>query len=221
MKELTAPLPVQKLHLAVGIICLFHVCGLIGFYTPFREWFLSNTPLNLVLATGLLLWNHQGLTVKMVLGLVGVFLVGLTAEIIGVRTGQVFGGYHYGEAFGHKFMDVPLVIGMNWAALCFASVAVVTVWQRPVWVKATLAAAIPVSIDFLIEQVCEKFDFWYWDHHTPPLQNYLAWYGFSYLFALVLIPLLKNSRNPFAPYFLLVQFVFFLLLNVVEFFYAG
>ncbi|MBC3540445.1 carotenoid biosynthesis protein [Rufibacter sediminis] len=221
MKELTAPLPVNKLQLSVGIICLFHVCGLIGFYTSYREWFLSNTPLNLVLATGLLLWNQQGLTLKLVLGVVAVFLVGLTAEIIGVATGKVFGGYHYGDAFGFKFMEVPLVIGMNWAALCFAAVAVVNQWAKPFLAKAAIAAAIPVSIDFLIEQVCEKFDFWYWDGHTPPLQNYLAWYVFSFLFAVVLIPLLKNSRNLFAPYFLLVQFVFFLLLNVVEFFYAG
>ncbi|RNI23394.1 carotenoid biosynthesis protein [Rufibacter latericius] len=220
MKELTAPLSINKLQLSVGVICLFHVCGLIGFYTPFRDWFLSNTPLNLILATGLLLWNHQGLTVKMVVGAVAVFLVGLTAEIIGVATGKVFGAYHYGEAFGPKFMAVPLVIGMNWAALCFAAVAVVNQWKKSYLEKAAVAAAIPVSIDFLIEQVCETFDFWYWDNHTPPLQNYLAWYGFSFLFALVLIPLLKNSRNLFAPYFLLVQFVFFLLLNLAELVYA-
>ncbi|GGK84673.1 carotenoid biosynthesis protein [Rufibacter glacialis] len=220
MKELTAPLPIRKLSLSIGIICLFHFCGLIGFYTPYREWFLGNTPLNLILATGLLFWNHQGLTAKMVLGTVAVFLVGLTAEIIGVATGKVFGAYHYGDAFGFKFREVPLVIGMNWAALCFAAAAVVNQWQKPYLVKAAVAAAIPVSIDFLIEKVCETFDFWYWHGGSPPLQNYLSWYLFSFLFALVLIPLLRNSRNRFAPYFLLVQFVFFLLLNLAELVYG-
>ncbi|WP_153042811.1 hypothetical protein, partial [Rufibacter ruber] len=36
-----------------------------GCFSPYRDWFLSNTPLNLVLATALLFWNHQGLTVRM------------------------------------------------------------------------------------------------------------------------------------------------------------
>ncbi|WP_205503451.1 carotenoid biosynthesis protein [Rufibacter psychrotolerans] len=221
MKDLSVPLPINKLFLSVGVLCLFHGCGLIGFYTPYRDWFLSNTPLNLILATALLFWNHQGLTWKMVAGVIGVFLVGFTAEVIGVATGNVFGAYFYGDAFGPKFMGVPWLIGMNWAALCFAAATVVNTWQKPFLVKAAVAAAMPVSIDFLIEQVCEKFDFWYWEAQAAPLQNYISWYVFSFLFVLVLIPLLRNSQNRLAPYFLLIQFVFFLLLNLVELFYAG
>lgn len=211
----------NKFKLSIGIICLFHGCGLIGFYTPFRDWFLSNTPLNLILATALLLWNYQGLTIRIVIGMLVVFLIGLTAEIIGVRTGQIFGSYYYGNSFGLKFMEVPLVIGLNWAALCLAAATIVKNIARPFLLKVAIGAAIPVSIDYLIEQVCEKFDFWYWQGHVPPLQNFVSWYLFSFLFILGLIPLLKNATNRFAPYFLSVQFVFFLLLNLIEAIYAA
>lgn len=206
----------SKLKISVGIICLFHFCGLIGFHTPFRDWFLANTPLNLLLATLLLLLNHKGLTLKMLLVFFLIFMAGFAVEVVGVKTGLVFGSYYYGDAFGTKFLGVPFLIGMNWAALCFAAATVANKYIHAFWPRALVAAAIPVSIDFLIEQVCEEFDFWYWQNSQVPVQNFLSWYLFSFLFVLVLLPVLKKSENPFAPYFLSVQFVFFLVLTLTH-----
>ncbi|MCC9168819.1 carotenoid biosynthesis protein [Pontibacter harenae] len=206
----------QKLTISVGILLLFHFCGLIGFHSVYRDWFLSNTPLNLVLATSLLLLNHKELTLKMVLAFAAVFVSGFAVEVAGVKTGAVFGSYHYGDAFGPKLFGVPFVIGMNWAALCFASATLVNKYLKSYWLKAMVAAAVPVSIDFLIERVCEAFDFWYWENSQVPLQNFIAWYVCSFLFVLLLIPVLRDSKNPFAPYFLLVQFIFFLILNITH-----
>ena len=206
----------HKLTLSVFILLLFHFCGLIGFHTVYRDWFLSNTPLNLVLATLLLLLNHQGLNLKMVLAFAGVFVAGFAIEVVGVKTGAVFGSYFYGNAFGPKFLGVPFVIGMNWAALCFAAATLANKYFNFFWLKASLAAAVPVSIDFLIEQVCETFDFWYWQNSQVPLQNFIAWYVCSFLFVMLLIPVLRSSRNLYAPYFLLVQFIFFLILNITH-----
>ncbi|GAB3824624.1 carotenoid biosynthesis protein [Pontibacter rugosus] len=206
----------QRLTISVAILLLFHFCGLIGFHTVYRDWFLSQTPLNLVLATLLLLLNHKGLSLRMLLAFAAVFMAGFAVEAVGVETGAVFGTYYYGDAFGPKFLGVPFVIGMNWAALCFASATLVNKYLRPFWLKALVAAAVPVSIDFLIERVCETFDFWYWQDSQVPLQNFIAWYVCSFLFVLLLIPVLRGSRNPFAPYFLLVQFFFFLVLNITH-----
>lgn len=200
----------HKLTISVFILLLFHFCGIIGFHTAYRDWFLSNTPLNLILATFLLLLNQRQLSLKMLLAFVAVFLAGFAVEVVGVRTGAVFGSYYYGDAFGAKLFGVPFVIGMNWSALCFASATLVNHYFRSYLLKAMIAAAVPVSIDFLIEQVCEMFDFWYWQNSQVPLQNFIAWYVCSFLFVLLLIPVLRGSRNSFAPYFLLVQFIFFL-----------
>ena len=206
----------HKLTVSVTILLLFHFCGLIGFHTMYRDWFLSNTPLNLVLATLLLLLNHKELNLKMLLAFAGVFVAGFAVEVVGIKTGTVFGSYSYGDAFGTKFLGVPFVIGMNWAALCFAAATLVNQYFKFFWLKAFLAAAAPVSIDFLIEQVCETFDFWYWQNSQVPFQNFISWYVCSFLFALMLIPVLRSSRNPFAPHFLLVQFIFFLILNITH-----
>jgi putative membrane protein len=205
-----------RIIVSIKILLLFHFCGLIGLHTEYRNWFLSHTPLNLILATLLLLINHQKLNLKLLLVLVTLFAAGFALEVVGVKTGAVFGSYYYGNTFGTKFLGVPLVIGMNWAALCLAAATLVNQLFKSFWLKALLAAAVPVSIDLLIELVCETFDFWYWQNSQVPLQNYVAWYVCSFFFVLLLISVLGNSKNPLAPYFLLVQFVFFLILNLTH-----
>ncbi len=127
---------------------------------------------------------------------------------------MVFGYYKYGDTFGFKFMDVPLVIGMNWASLCFASACFISKYKLSNVKKALLCSFIPVSIDFFIEQLCEKLNFWYWQNSQIPIQNFISWYIFTFLFTLILIPLLKDSNNKLAPYYLLIQLVFFVFLNI-------
>ena len=41
------------------------------------------------------------------------YLVTFTIEVIGVRTGLVFGKYTYGPTLGSHFLEVPVVIGFN------------------------------------------------------------------------------------------------------------
>lgn len=214
MKAVSFSLNDNKINISVFLICLFHFCGLIGIQTQYREWFLSYTPLNLILSTGLLLWNQENLNRKTIISFLFIFILGLTVEIIGVKTGQVFGYYKYGDTFGLKFMEVPFVIGINWAALCFASVMVINKYKMPIIQKALMCALLPVFIDFFIEQLCEKLNFWYWQDSNIPIQNFISWYVFSFLFSLILIPVTKNSVNKFAPYFLAVQLLFFVLLNI-------
>ena len=44
---------------ALFIALLFHICGLIGIlFTPYRNWFIQNTPLNLLLMALLLIATH-------------------------------------------------------------------------------------------------------------------------------------------------------------------
>lgn len=50
-----------------------------------------------------------------------VFLLGFTAEWVGVQKGWLFGVYHYGSNLGPKLAGVPLIIGINWAMLTLAT----------------------------------------------------------------------------------------------------
>ena len=205
----------NKMIISVMLLSLVHFSGLLGIQSHYRDWFLGFTPLNLILSTALLFWNQEKLNKKIIIAFITILLTGLTIEIIGVKTGMVFGYYKYGDTFGFKFMDVPVVIGMNWAALCFASACFINKYYKISNLKkALICSIIPVSIDFFIEQLCEKLDFWYWQNSQIPLQNFISWYLFTFIFTMILIPLLKGSTNKLAPYFLFIQFIFFVFLNI-------
>ncbi len=50
----------QKNNIALFLALLFHVCGAIGIlFTPYKQWFVSNTPVNLLLMTALLVFTQK------------------------------------------------------------------------------------------------------------------------------------------------------------------
>jgi putative membrane protein len=204
----------NKLSISIFLISLFHFSGLIGIQSSYKDWFLNYTPLNLILSTVLLFWNQENINKKSIIAFGFVFLLGLVIEIIGVKTGIIFGSYVYGETFGYKFMNVPVIIGLNWASLSFASTMLFKSTSLNLLQKALISSLIPISIDFFIEKLCHKLDFWYWKDNVIPIQNFISWYLFSFLFSLILLKNNTNSTNRFAKYFLSIQFLFFILLNI-------
>ncbi|MDC3241268.1 carotenoid biosynthesis protein [Flavobacteriaceae bacterium] len=100
------------------MIWLFHVSGLIGIIYSNASWFIKGTPVNLLLSFSLLLLNTEW-SKKMLFLVVLCFATGMLAEILGVQYGFIFGEYSYGKALGIKFMNVPLMIGINWCILIF------------------------------------------------------------------------------------------------------
>lgn len=207
----------KTLNISIFILVLFHVSGIFGINSSYKGWFLSLTPLTLLLSTFLLFLNNSKLNLKIIASFLLVFLLGLSIEIIGVKTGKIFGAYHYGENLGWKFMEVPVTIGMNWAALCFAAIILAKKYIQNLFLKLLIAAIIPVAIDFPIETLCESLDFWYWENNgIAPLQNYIAWFVSSFAFVSFLNFSLKDVKNPFAPYYLVVQFLFFFVLNLLN-----
>ncbi|MCA6457249.1 MAG: hypothetical protein IM584_14055, partial [Chitinophagaceae bacterium] len=75
----------EKQHIATFLAILFHVSGLVGIlFTPYKEWFIQNTPLNLGLMALLLIWSHKGKNISFYLFLLTAFLVGMGTEMIGV-----------------------------------------------------------------------------------------------------------------------------------------
>jgi putative membrane protein len=44
-------------------------------------------------------------------------VAGFFIEAIGVNTGLIFGNYVYKTTLGWKFLETPLIIGVNWILL--------------------------------------------------------------------------------------------------------
>ena len=114
----------SKYNIATFIALLFHVSGCIGMFTSHKQWFIQNTPLNLLIAFGLVLWTQQERNFAFYLFFAVAFATGMITEMIGVNTGYLFGNYEYGEGSG-KNNNVPLLIGVNWFIVVYCSGVVV------------------------------------------------------------------------------------------------
>jgi putative membrane protein len=143
------------------------------------------------------------------------YLFTLAVEIIGVKTGLIFGAYNYGPVLGWQLLDVPLVIGLNWVIVVLGAIALSSKYCTKAWQLIPLAAIITVGFDFIMEPVAIKFDYWQWVGGTIPLQNYLAWFVLSFIAGLLFSRLKLTVTNNIVIHLLVAQTIFFAVLNLV------
>ncbi len=193
---------------------LFHIVGLIGFLVPFlRPFFLKIVPFHLLLMLFLVLINHHGRILKLLLFASVIILAGFAAEWIGVHKHWLFGDYFYGSTLGFKLSGIPLMIGVNWFLLIYsASVLLQKLSIKTVWLKLVLGSVLLVLLDLLIEPIAMRFDYWHWLTGFVPVKNYIGWAMVSLCLLAVFQQFKFRFQNWVAPVLLLTQFLFFAVL---------
>lgn len=200
----------KEYRIAIIAVLVVHFCGYVGMQTAYRDWFISLTPLSLLTSFSLLIWCQNQLNSKIVIALLIAGVVGFVCEVVGVKSGYVFGAYYYGDALGWKWFEVPLMIAINWAMVTLAAANVVA-GLKNLLVKIILGSLIMVALDAVIEPVAPKLDFWYWRDGSPGLHNFVGWFVIG---CLVQVPFhLKGvtSKNKMGLSLLIIQAVFFAL----------
>ena len=108
-------------------------------------------------------------------------------EEVGVRTGLVFGPYHYSDMLGSKFGNVPLLIPLGWFMMIYPSWVVGNALlsgvdlRRPVGavVLALVAALAMTGWDMVMDPPMVAHGNWIWEQGGPyfgvPLHNYFGW----------------------------------------------
>lgn len=205
----------SKLKVSIILLFAFYIAGIIGILSNSQSIdFLSLTPLNLLVTAAILLINHQNGTPNQWFVFSSVAIVGFFIEVIGVTTGLIFGNYVYRTTLGWKFLETPLIIGVNWLLLTYSVVYTIANKISNKIIVAFAAASILVALDLLIEPVAMKYDFWMWENETVPIENYIAWFFISLGFCYVLAYFKGESSNNVAPYLLILQFIFFGIFNL-------
>lgn len=179
-----------------------------------RIFFEALTPVNLMVSAFALLAFHPDWSKKFAWACLIVFLGGLGVEIIGVKTGLIFGYYEYGKTLGIKFLDVPLTIGLNWLVLLYASSCLAmdllpSKRKISIFIKALFPAFLMTSLDYLIEPVAIQHDFWHWFGNTIPLKNYIGWFASAYFLGVLFFYMDAPRKNKMAYIILLAQLFFF------------
>ncbi len=205
-----------KTWILLGILIIFHVVGLFGITGTDRDYFLSLSPMNLVLSVVCVFLALQRRSYQLYIDFTLVFVVGLTVEWIGVHTGLLFGNYQYGANLGWKIAEVPLIIGANWVMLSLASTAIVTRLKVPAVVKAICSAGLMTGLDVLIEPVAVKSDYWSWHNGFIPIYNYVCWFVISFFVHWWLFYRKSSEQNRVSVGLFICLTVFFGILNFVS-----
>ncbi len=209
---------------ALALLAVAHLAGFLSIHwqwpdvllasiTPFGS-FMSLTPFNLLLTTGVLLAFHRGWTPAFFLFCAVAALGGFFAEVLGVQTGLLFGEYTYGKVLGPKLWGTPFMIGVNWLMLLYCSCSLSDRLAGGIWAKAGLAALLMVALDGFIEPVAIALGFWTWTGGQVPAMNYVGWFAVSYLLAYIAFWLPFRKKNPMALPVLGLQWLFFLANNL-------
>lgn len=124
---------------------------------------------------------------RVVLFFVLTVIISFTMEEVGVRTGLVFGPYHYSDMLGPKLSNVPLLIPAGWFMMIYPSWVVAQSLlsdvdvRRPVGVVALalIAALTMTGWDMVMDPPMIAHGNWIWEQGGPyfgvPLHNYFGW----------------------------------------------
>lgn len=200
-----------KRNSLILVIVFFHLIGLVGFLT-FPSKFTGLSYVNLLLSVILIVFAAKQKDILFYISLLSIACIGFLAEVIGVKTGYLFGNYEYGEAFGLKLLNVPLMIGVNWAMLSYSSLQLVNFKNR--FINAFSASVLMVFLDFFIEQSAQQYDFWYWKDGIIPIKNYIDWFIVAFIVNFIFQSFLKKLENRLSKQFYFVQLLFFVFLLI-------
>ena len=201
----------QTHHRIVAIMALSYTAGVIGLQLPMlAPFFQPLSPFNLAVSLALLLFYHQDWRPAFVRFALFVVAIGYSIEVVGVHTGLLFGNYAYGNGLGPRLWDVPPVIGLNWLLLAYCCGSVSNRFRIPVTMKVLLASTMMVVLDYFIEPVATRLDFWTWFGQPVPIQNYVAWWIVSLVLFSIWFATPFNKQNRLAPWLLGFQTLFFL-----------
>ena len=199
---------------AFYLLLAMYIAGWIGLQNASsHSIFQELTPLNLLL-TGMILFHFE--TAKnrsYFIFLLTSIILGFAIEVLGVKTGSIFGNYTYSHVLGPHLLDVPLIIGLNWAILIYCSGLFAKRLFKNIFLQALIGACIMTILDFFIEPAAIELNFWRWEGEAIPLKNYLAWFIFSFGMLYFFLRIHPQSKNPIAEKLLAILLAFFILLN--------
>src|SRR6202789_1449993 len=120
-------------------------------------------------------------------------IVSYMMEEIGVRTGFIYGGYHYSNLLGAKLGHVPIIIPLAWFMMIYPSWMVARALLRGVDTNsipgitalAAIAAFVMTAWDVVMDPGMARAGNWVWEnggaYFGVPRRNYLGWLATTFI----------------------------------------
>lgn len=201
--------------LALLLLSMF-VFGAVGINLAATKYFFE--PLSsstLLYAFVVMMIAHKAYNLRFITVLVFAFCVGMGVEIVGVKTGAIFGKYEYTSLLGFHLLSVPIIIGINWISLTYTTNNIAAYLIKNKAFASIFAAMAMVGFDMLIEPLAIKHKFWIWlDDGSPPIQNYISWFIVSLILSFTYQSLIDTKLN-FMTVIFSIGLIFFLLIDIL------
>lgn len=194
----------------------FYAVGLGLFFLPWtRPIFIAITPVTLLLVFSVVFWFHKKWNLPTILAFIFIAVASYYLEVAGTQTGKIFGAYTYGTGLGLKISETPLMIGLNWLFLIYATHGIVSEWfSKPVF-KIFAGAALMILYDLVIEFAAPAMDMWQFSGATyPPIHNFISWFLASVVFHAVFVLARVETENKSARSLYVIQLGFFVILTI-------
>jgi bisanhydrobacterioruberin hydratase len=128
-------------------------------------------------------------------------LLGFVSEVIGVRSGFLFGDYNYTNTLMPQLFGVPLVMASAWMVLVAYVRQALPVFDLPAWVESLIAALWMTAVDLVIDPLAAgTLDYWRWDgagaYYGIPARNFVGWFTVSLLiFGLIAVSFGRGRQS--------------------------
>ena len=207
----------MKPSIALKILIIVYLVGLAGFLLPSTASFFSSLTAGTILFSFVfLLFFHKEWSAAFVLTLLVIAVCGFLIEYIGVQTGRIFGRYDYGQNLGLKLLGIPLLKGVNWFMLIYASRAIIQKFIKNTLLLSLLASLLMLVYDYFLEQFAIHNDLWSWAVGQPPLHNFIGWFVCSFVIHIIYANARKQVDNPIAGWLFFIQLLFFAAIGLVN-----
>ena len=133
--------------------------------------------------------NSKISIIKSILFFLIVVIVSFIIEIIGVKTGLIFGEYQYSKVLIPQIFDTPVAIGFAWFSTLISSTAILKklidryYLKLNILFKSLIIGFLMFVFDYFLEHAAIKLNYWNWQLGIVPFQNYLTWFVLGSFFA--------------------------------------
>ncbi len=176
---------------------------------------LSATPYLFMVAMGVVYINFESKQKEILtMWVLGLFIFIFIAELIGTKTGLIFGRHSYTDILGFRLIGVSLLFMLNWAFVIWGSVLLANIFIKNKYLAAVTAGLITVVYALFLEPAATKLFYWSWINNVIPIKNYITWFFISAIASYIYIKLEIKTKAKLPVYYLAIQTLFFLLLII-------
>lgn len=193
----------------------FYFVGLLLFIIPYtRGLFFSITALTLLLVIGCILYNHKKWNKSTILVFTFIALSSFFLEVAGVNSGVLFGEYQYDVSLGLKLWNTPLIIGLNWVFLVYASQSIISRLTDNAYLKIIGGASLMIGYDLILELAAPPMQMWHFKMFYPPVENFVTWFVAALFYHTLLVSFNISVDNKSAGALFWIQMLFFAIISI-------